>query len=106
MSLIASRPEPQNRLDGLAGDVVGPVGRDQRDARDARALLLDLGDAADGDVLHQRPVELRAIGEVIQGLREQLLRMDVGQAALAGLAATARRADRVVDEDVRHRFLR
>ena len=64
-------------VDREAGDVLGPLRRDQRDARDARALLLDLRDAADDDVLDEVLVELLALGHVVQRLREQLLRVDV-----------------------------
>src|SRR4029078_10625929 len=69
---------------------------------DAGALLLDLADAADRDVLDQRLVELHALGQAVDRLREELLRVQVRQAALAGLAAAARGAKGVEDENVSH----
>src|SRR4029079_16608913 len=82
---------------------LGPLRRDQRDAGDAGALLLDLRDTADGEVIDELLVELLALGHVVEGLREQLLRVDVGQPALACLAAATRRAESVVDENISHR---
>src|SRR4029078_6934433 len=69
---------------------------------DAGALLLDLADAADRDVLDQRLVELHALGQVGDRLREELLRVRVRQAALAGRAAAARGAKGGEDENVSH----
>ena len=105
IEFTASRPEPQNRL------IVKPVTSSghcaaisatramhapcsltcvtQPTARSSTRLL----------------VELLALRHVVQRLREQLLRVDVREPALAGLAAAARRAKCVVDEDVSHETL-
>ena len=80
-------PGAAEAVEGDAGDLVGPARREHRVARDVGALLADLRDAADDDVVDVRRVDPRLLGETVERLGEQLLRMDVRERALARLAA-------------------
>ena len=100
--LIASRPEPQKRL------TVTPV---TSSGQSAAISALRAMHAPCSLTWVTQPIamsstrflsSLLALGHVVQGLREQLLRVVVREPALAGLAATTRRTKRVEDEDVSH----
>ena len=101
--LMAWRPEPQKRL--IDAPVTRrPVGGEHGVAGDVGALLADLGDAADDHVVDGRR-DAAALGEAVEGLRQQLLGVDVRERALAGLALAARRPDRVEDVGFGHGWL-
>ena len=68
-----------------------------RVARDARALLADLRDAARRRRPRRRPGRSRCACAALQRLREQLLRVDAREPALARLAAAARGTNCVDD---------
>jgi len=85
-----------------AGHLDRPARREHGHARDAATLLTRLRDAARDDVLDVRRVERIAGRERLQGLREELLRMLVGERSGVLLAAPTRGADGVDDPRVSH----
>ncbi len=100
--LTACRPEPQKRLRLTPVTSIGQPCREHRVAGDVRPLLAGLRDAADDHVLDLGTVDTGAVGERVERLREELLRMDPGKGSLARLAAAARRADGIEDVRVSH----
>ena len=100
--LVAVMPDPQKRssVTPLASHVVAGVERGH--AAEVAALLAHLGARAPHDVVDVGGVEVVAIGQRLEDGAGQVLRVEVGQRPLAGLADAARRPAGVDDQGVRH----
>ena len=76
-----------------AGTLSGSVGGQHHVAADVEALLADLADAADDDVVDRRRVDAGTRRERIEDFRAQVGRMPVAQRAAAPAACGAQRFD-------------
>jgi hypothetical protein len=87
-------------VDGRRGHVRGEAGAQPRHPARRRGLLAHLRDAADEHVVHRARVHLGAAAEQrLEGLGQQVDRVDVGQRA-AGATSAGRRTYCVDDDDV------
>ncbi len=91
--------------DAAGADVIAGVERGH--PAEIAALLAALGTGAPDDVVDIGGIDAGAIGQRPQHGRAELLRMNAGQRALAGLANASRRSACVDDQRVNHgAFLR
>ncbi len=88
-------------VDLHASDRLGIVRIENGQPRDVGALLLHRRDAAQHDVVDERGIEVVAVADGLQDGRRQMQRRHLVQGTVA-LAATARRADGVVDVGLSH----
>ena len=100
--LLAGAAEPVQRE---ARRRVRPSGGEHGQAADALTVITDAVAVADDHVLGRHRLDAGSVGERVEALRQQLLRMDVVQRTVR-LALPPRRADAVDDpgfECLRHR---
>ena len=92
--------------EAVEGDAAGldvVAGVERRHTAEVRALLAALAGGAPDDVVDVGGVEVVPLGKRLQHRGGELLRVDVGERALADLADPAGRADRVDDQSFSHR---
>ena len=94
-------PRSTEAVDLHARYAVAEAGDQRRGARNVGRGLAHRIDHAQYHVIDQRGVELIALLDLAKRLRREIERGDLVQRAV-GLAATARRADVIVDEGVGH----
>ena len=87
---IACKPDPQNRFTVVAAHLDGPPRVEHRVAREVRALLARLRHAPHDHVVDVFWIEPRLLGEPLEHLRENALRMNARERALASLATSTR----------------
>ena len=91
-----SLPRPAEAVEGEAGRLVRPAGGEHGEAADAVAVVADAVAVADDDILDHLGADAGALGQRVQTLCQQFLRVDAVQGA-GGLALAPRRADAVDD---------
>ena len=78
------------------------AGVERRHAAEIAALRPALGTGAPDDIVDIGGIDAGAVGQRAQHGRAQLLRMDAGQGAFAGLADTTRRSACVNNKGIYH----
>ena len=90
-------------VDGRARHGLGPAGGEDRIAADVERLLADLHDAAPDNVVDDRRIDARALGQRAQHMRRQIHRVGV---LVGAVAATDGGPNRIDDDGVTHEGLR
>ena len=100
LTLVMPEPQKRSSVTPLVRDVVAGVER--RHPPEVAALRPALGTGAPDDVLDVSGIDPATISRTPARRRTQLLRMDAGKSALAGLADAPRRSAGVDDQRVNH----